>query len=195
MNTETPLVKAVLEIVSTYGNGKINTGRKESMKTDICKTLGVKEDEVFCVKEYYGEFRVHNNKLQWREAVSPYETFWRETRVKVDNIKDKGIIRKHKKELEDITAEALGAIAKSLKKIAKEMKNANEPLEVYTLTEKGKALVEQHKNECDDFLINTPSDELVKAAAKVLKNHCKNTEHCESCVLSCENTSPSDWEV
>ena len=92
--------------------------------------------------------------------------------------------------------EALKAIAKSLQKIAKEMKKANELEDTYTyvLTEKGKALVEEHKNECEE-LSDIPSDDEVKAAAKVLKIHCENTERCESCVLSCENVSPNEWEV
>lgn len=147
------------------------------MKTDICKVLGVKEDEVFYIREYCGEYRVHNNKLQWNETLKPYEPGWRETLVKVDDIKDKRIIKKHKTE----TTEALGAIARSLKKIAKEMKKANEPLEpVYTLTEKGKALVEQHKNECEEV-----SDIASKTYERYSK--CKNRNKCygRSLTLNC----------
>ena len=53
------------------------------------------------------------------------------------------------------TVAALGAIAKQLKKIAKELKRANDgvdPLEeVYVLTEKGKELAKQHEDEGEEL--------------------------------------------
>lgn len=111
------------------------------------------------------------------------------------------------------TVAALGAIAKQLKKIAKELKRANDgadPLEeVYVLTEKGKELAEQHKDECEELsnrrkencrkkdtckgmdlncktcenwepIMNTPSDEEVTAAVKELRAYC-NDRVCTTC--------------
>lgn len=112
------------------------------------------------------------------------------------------------------TVAALGAIAKQLKKIAKELKRANDgadPLEeVYVLTEKGKELAEQHKDECEELsnrrkencrkkdtckgmdlncktcenwepIMNTPSDEEVTAAVNTIKKHCDSREYCDGC--------------
>lgn len=109
---------------------------------------------------------------------------------------------------EQTTTEALGAIAKQLKKIAKELKRANkganEPLEeVYRLTELGKELVEQNKDECEE-LSNTPSDEEVTAAVKKLRAYCNNKGGCTSrCKFynsaSCTHCRliayPKYWEV
>lgn len=110
---------------------------------------------------------------------------------------------------------ALGAIAKELKKIAKELKRANDgandPLEeVYVLTEKGKELAEQHKDECEKLsnrrkencrkkdtckgmdlncktcenwepIMNTPSDEEITAAVNTLKEFCASKDSCDGC--------------
>ena len=96
------------------------------------------------------------------------------------------------------TVAALGAIAKQLKKIAKELKRANDgadPLEeVYVLTEKGKELAEQHKDECEE-LSNKPSDEEVTAAKK-LRAYCNNME-CTRCKFfksnSCSHCRLTDY--
>lgn len=96
--------------------------------------------------------------------------------------------------------EALKAIAKSLQKIAKEMKKANELEDTYTLTEEGKALVEQHKNECDD--LSNIASETYERYSK-----CKNRKDCNgrSITLNCTicdryeeqevSNIPSDDEV
>ena len=103
------------------------------------------------------------------------------------------------------TVAALGAIAKQLKKIAKELKRANDgadPLEeVYVLTEKGKELAEQHEDECEE-LSNTPLDEEVTAAVKELRAYCNDTV-CTTCRFHnpasrefCRLTDyPKYWEV
>lgn len=87
------------------------------------------------------------------------------------------------------TVAALGAIAKQLKKIAKELKRANDgadPLEeVYVLTEKGKELAEQHKDECEE-LSNKPSDEEARAAIKTLSDYCDLQAancRCKKCIF------------
>ena len=142
------------------------------------------------------------------------------------------------------TVAALGAIAKQLKKIAKELKRANDgadPLEeVYVLTEKGKELAEQHKDECEELsnrrkencrkkdtckgmdlncktcenwtpIVNTPSDEKLKAAVNTIKKYCASRDRCVGCryyltdepiVLNqfmprcgLRKTDPGEWRV
>lgn len=102
--------------------------------------------------------------------------------------------------------EALKAIAKSLQKIAKEMKKANEPEDTYTyaLTEEGKALVEEHKNECEE-LSDIPSNiNNVAAAVKELKAYCNDMGNCCKCKFfnpysrsycSLSSDFPKHWEV
>ena len=108
------------------------------------------------------------------------------------------------------TVAALGAIAKQLKKIAKELKRANDgadPLEeVYVLTEKGKELAEQLKDECEE-LSNTPSDEEVTAAVNTLKEYCFSRNCCNECMffrgpgtemnICCKlrKDTPGGWEI
>lgn len=96
--------------------------------------------------------------------------------------------------------EVLGVIAKQLKKIAKELKQANEP--VYELTEKGK---EAAKQLCEEKS-NAPSDDELIAAARLLKNNCNNygmgctNAHGECKLLNngkckLDENSTCDWEV
>ena len=119
------------------------------------------------------------------------------------------------------TVAALGAIAKQLKKIAKELKRANDgadPLEeVYVLTEKGKELAKQLKDECEELsnrrkencrkkdtckgmdlncktcenwepIMNTPSDEEITAAVKELRAYCNDMVNCTTCKFNNPNS-------
>lgn len=69
--------------------------------------------------------------------------------------------------MEEQTTAALEAIAKQLKKIAKELKRdnkrANEPLEK------------------DKELINIPSDTKIKAAINTIKKYCVSKKDCGEC--------------